>query len=215
MANKEDKGLVVTKVGMTRMLASDGKMVPVTLLKVEDQKVTKILTQDRDGYDAVQVGYYLKSKKNLTKADVSRLGKVGIENTYSHFCEFRLKGPSETYQLGAQMDASLFEGVESVDISGVTKGRGYQGAVKRWGSTIGRMTHGSRFHRRPGSLGSNTSPGRVVKNKKQPGQCGVELRTIKNLSVLVVNKEKNIIAVKGSVPGHREGFLKIKPTNKK
>ncbi len=215
MANKEDKGLVVKKVGMTRMLTSDGKMVPVTLLQVEDQKITKILTQDRDGYDAYQVGYFAKSKKNLCKADLARLAKGTVEDSYSHFCEFRLKGPSEEYKLGGSIDASLFEGVAAVDISGVTKGRGYQGAVKRWGATIGRMTHGSRFHRRPGSLGSNTSPGRVYKNKHQPGQCGAEVHTMKNLSVLVVNKEKNIIAVKGSVPGHREGFLKIKPTNKK
>lgn len=215
MAKTSDKGLIVKKVGMTRMVDAEGRLIPVTLLKVEDQKITKILTPERDGYHGFQVGYFLKSEKNLTKADVHRLRKVEVEESFARFREFRTGGALDGLQLGQAMTAELFKDINAIDVTGVTKGRGYQGAVKRWGSTIGRMTHGSRFHRRPGSLGSNTTPGRVFKNKPQPGHMGVEARTIKNIRVVDVDMENNVIAIKGSVPGHREGYLEIRPTNKK
>ena len=160
MAKICEKGLIVSKVGMTRMVDADGKIIPVTLLKVENQKVTKVLTPERDGYHGYQVGYFLKAEKNLTKADISRLRKVDVEDNFAKFSEFRTSGSSEL-SVGSAMTAELFQGVGSVDVTGITKGRGFQGAVKRWGATIGRMTHGSRFHRRPGSLGQCTTPGRV------------------------------------------------------
>lgn len=215
MAKTSDKGLIVKKVGMTRMVDAEGRLIPVTLLKVEDQKITKILTPERDGYHGFQVGYFLKSEKNLTKADVHRLRKVEVEDCFARFREFRTGGTLDGLQLGQAMTAELFKDVNAIDVTGVTKGRGFQGAVKRWGSTIGRMTHGSRFHRRPGSLGSNTTPGRVFKNKPQPGHMGVEACTVKNIRVVDVDMENNVIAIKGSVPGHREGYLEIRPTNKK
>lgn len=215
MAKISDKGLIVRKVGMTRMIDAAGKMVPVTLLKVEEQSITKVLTPERDGYHGFQVGYFAKAEKNLGKADLNRLRKCNIEQNYSEFTEFRTADAISGFEVGKLMTAELFRDVASIDVRGITKGRGFQGAVKRWGSTIGRMTHGSRFHRRPGSLGSNTTPGRVFKNKHQPGHMGCEARTVRNVKVLDVNLDANVIAIKGSVPGHRAGALEIRPSNKK
>jgi large subunit ribosomal protein L3 len=210
-----EKGLVAKKVGMSRMLDEFGNMIPVTLLQVEDQKVTKILTPERDGYHGYQVGFFSKKEKNLTKSDVSRLRKSGIEENYAKFKEFRTLAPVEGFEVGTSVTASLFEGENNLDISGLTKGRGFQGSIKRWGYSIGRMTHGSRFHRRTGSLGMCTTPGRVMKGKKMPGHYGVERRTIKNLKLADLNTDANIIAIKGSVPGNRGSYLEIRPSNKK
>jgi large subunit ribosomal protein L3 len=215
MAKITETGLIARKVGMTRMVDEKGDMIPVTLLQVEDQKVTKVLTPERDGYHGVQVGYFTKKEKNLTKADLQRLRKVGVEDNYSRFVEIRTGGPLEHYELGKNLSVGLFEGVTAVDVTGYTKGRGFQGSVKRWGTTIGRMTHGSRFHRRPGSLGQNTSPGRVFKNKKMPGQCGDVKQTVRNLVVVDIDVSQQLIAIRGSVPGNRHGYLEIRPTNKK
>ena len=212
MAKIFDKGLIAKKVGMTRMVDDAGKMIPVTVLEVENQKVTKVLTPERDGYHGVQLGYFLKAEKNLTKPDVSRLRKSGVEENFSRFVEFRTPGPVEAMGLNSKIGADLFEGVAQVDITGSTKGRGFQGAVKRWNSSIGRMTHGSRFHRRPGSLGQCTTPGRVYKNKKQPGHMGVENRTVRNLKVMKIDATRNLIAIKGSVPGTRNGYLEVRPS---
>ena len=214
MAKISDKGLIVRKVGMTRMVDTDGKLIPVTLLRVEEQRVTKILSQEQNGYEAYQVGYFKKSEKNLTKADLNRLRKENIQENFARFREFRV--PEEfSVELGSVMTAEQFKEVSAIDVTGVTKGRGFQGAVKRWNASIGRMTHGSRFHRRPGSLGQCTTPGRVYKNKHQPGHMGVVARTVKNIQVMDVDTANNVIAVKGSVPGHRNGVLEIRPTNKK
>ena len=214
MAKVCEKGLIVSKVGMTRMVDTDGRIVPVTLLKVENQAVTKVLTPERDGYHGYQVGYFPKAEKNLTRADLYRLREVGVEGNYAKFREFRTSDDSG-FKIGVSMTAELFREVAAIDVTGLTKGRGFQGAVKRWGARIGRMTHGSRFHRRPGSLGQCTTPGRVYKNKHQPGHMGVATRTVKNIQVMDVDTTNNVIAVKGSVPGHRSGFLEIRPTNKK
>jgi len=214
MAKIIEKGLIARKVGMTRMVDDNGNMIPVTLLEVEDQKITKVLTPERDGYHGVQVGYFTKQEKNLTKPDLQRLRKVGVEANYSRFLEFRTNGPIEHFELGKPLSADMFDGIEKVDITGLTKGRGFQGTVKRWNTRIGRMTHGSRFHRRPGSLGQCTTPGRVYKNKKMPGHMGDVQRTIKNLKIVDIDVEGKVIAVKGSVPGNRHGYLQIRPTNK-
>lgn len=215
MGNRTDKGIIAKKIGMTRIVDDKGVMVPVTLLEVQDQKVTKILTEERDGYNGFQVGYFTKAEKNLTKPDVTRLRKSSIQDNYARFKEFRTATPVEGLEVGAAFTAELFAEVAAVDVSGSTKGRGFQGSVKRWGSRIGRMTHGSRFHRRPGSLGQCTTPGRVYKNKKMPGQYGDIRKTVKNLQVLKVDTDMNVIAVKGSTPGNKNGFIEIRPTNSK
>jgi large subunit ribosomal protein L3 len=188
-------------------------MVPVTLLQVEQQKITKLVTSAKEGYDAYQIGYASKAEKNLTKPDVARLRKAGIQDSYSRFIEFRPE-KMDGYSVGQALDVAALDGVLSVDVTGITKGRGFTGSVKKWKTACGRMTHGSRFHRRPGSLGTRTTPGRVFKGKPQHGHYGVEQVTIQNLAVLDVDKESNVIAICGSVPGHRNGYLVLRPSVK-
>lgn len=208
-------GLIAKKIGMTRIVDEDGHMIPVTLLEVQDQKITKLLTPERDGYHAIQVGYMEKREKLLTKSDIGRLRKAALNENFARFKEFRLsEAPGETLAIGASLDVSMLDGVKAVDVIGLTKGRGFQGAVKRWGAATGRMTHGSRFHRSPGSLGMRSTPARVFKNKHQPGQMGNVQRTVLNLDLIEINKDSNVVALKGSVPGHRDGFLVIRPSIK-
>ena len=208
------KALVAKKIGMTRMMDPEGHMVAVTLLQIEEQKITKILTPGRDGYSAVQVGYFTKRDTRLTKADHARLRKVNVAENFARFKEFRSEKPVEGIEAGASLTAAILEGVKAVDVTGFTKGRGFTGSVKRWSVACGRMTHGSRFHRRPGSLGTRTTPGRVFKGKPQPGQYGDEQRTIQNLRLLDVDTKNNVIAVYGSVPGHQNNYLFVKPSIK-
>ena len=208
-------GIIAKKVGMTRVVDDQGRMVPVTLLSIDNQKVTKICTPEKEGYHAVQVGYFQKRETRLTKPDVSRLRKVGVNENYARFKEFRTEGTLEGVEVGSAVEvASVLEGVTAVDITGVSKGRGFQGAVKRWGASTGRRTHGSHFHRRPGSLGQCTTPSRVYKNKHVPGHMGNKQRTVQNLQVIKVDAENSVVAIKGSVPGHNNGYLIIKPSIK-
>jgi large subunit ribosomal protein L3 len=199
---------------MTRMIDSEGRMVPVTLVQADKQKVTKIMTQDKDGYFAVQVGYYEKPERMLSKADLTRLRKTSINENFSRFKEIRLEKALDGVELGSDLSVASFQDIKAVDITGDNKGRGFQGAIKRHGSAIGRMTHGSMYHRRTGSLGSNTSPGRVFKNKKMPGHMGTETTTIQNLTVMDVDTEANVIALKGSVPGWKNTYLVLRPSIK-
>ncbi|SME88987.1 50S ribosomal protein L3 [Pseudobacteriovorax antillogorgiicola] len=207
------QGLIAKKVGMTRVLDEQGQMIPVTLLKVEDQQITKILTVDRDGYHGIQVGYYQKPERKLNKPDLTRLRKGGIEANFTRFKEYRFDSAVEL-ELGSKLSADLLAEVKAVDVTGVTKGHGFEGSITRWGHKTGRRTHGSHFHRRPGSLGQRTTPGRVYKNKEMPGHMGSAQRTIQNLKVVDVDVEANVIALKGSVPGHRDGFVIVKPSTK-
>lgn len=207
-------GLIVKKVGMTRMVDEKGQMIAVTLLQADDQKVTKILTPERDGYHGVQVGYYTKPEFRLNKPDVHRLRKAKVEDNYARFREFRLDQANEEYQLGTPFNVESFSEVKSVDVTGVTKGRGFQGTVRRYNTKTGRRTHGSHFHRRPGSLGQCTTPGRVYKNKNMPGHMGVTNNTVQNLRIMDVDSDSRLIAIKGSVPGNRHGYLVLRPSVK-
>ncbi len=207
-------GLIAKKIGMTRMVDAEGRMTAVTLLQVEAQKVTKVLTAERDGYVAYQVGYKVKAEKHLTKPDLHRLRKANIQENFTRFKEFRPVPDAPSVELGSLLELSLLDGVSSIDVTGITKGHGFTGATVRWNAAVGRMSHGSRFHRRPGSLGMRSTPGRVMKNRHQPGQDGNEQVTVQNLQVLDLDKENRVLAVRGSVPGHRDGFLVIKPSIK-
>lgn len=208
-------GLIAKKIGMTRMVDAEGQMTPVTLLQVELQKVTKVLTEERDGYNAFQIGYAQKAEKRLTKPDLGRLRKANVPENFSSFKEFRLVAPKAELAVGAALEwEAMFQGVTSVDITGVTKGRGFSGAHVRWNAAVGRMSHGSRFHRSPGSLGMRSTPGRVMKNRHQPGQYGSEQVTVQNLDVLDFDQSSRVLAVRGSVPGHRDGFLVVRPSIK-
>lgn len=208
------QGLIAKKVGMTRVLDEVGQMIPVTLLKVEDQSVTKILTPEKEGYHGIQVGYHTKPEHRLNKPDLTRLRKAKVEQNFSKFKEFRLAGVVEGLEVGASINASSLSDVNAVDVTGITKGHGFEGAITRWGHATGRRTHGSHFHRRPGSLGMRTTPGRVFKNKHMPGHMGNVQRTVQNLKIIDVDVEANVIALKGSVPGHRDGFVFVKPSVK-
>lgn len=207
-------GLIAKKVGMTRVLDEDGKMRAVTVLQLETNKITKVLTPERDGYHAIQIGYQEKSEKHLNKPDLHRLKKVGVDQGYTKFKEFRLTEANENWTVGADLGVDLFEGVSSVDVTGLTKGRGFQGATKRWNHKTGRQTHGSRFHRRPGSLGQRTTPGRVYKNKHMPGHMGCEQRTVQNLVLMDIDSENGVIAVRGSIPGNNRSYVIVKPSIK-
>jgi len=208
------QGLIAKKIGMTRIVNSEGQVIPVTLLKVEEQQVTKVLNKERDGYYGYQIGYYVKPEHRLNKPDLTRLRKAGVDVNFARFKEIRCAAPAEGLEIKSLLSASLLEGLKSVDVTGITKGRGFEGSITRWGHSRGRMTHGSNFRRKPGSLGMRATPGRVFKNKGQPGHMGFVQRTIQNLQVVDVDKETNVIALKGSVPGHRDGFLIVKPSIK-
>ena len=208
------KGLVAKKIGMTRMVDQNGHMIAVTLLQIQNQKVTKILKKERDGYDAYQVGYFEKAEKNLTKPDVARLRKANVSDNFARFKEFRTDGPVSGVDVGTPLTTSILDGITSVDVIGITKGRGFAGSIKRWDTACGRMSHGSRFHRSPGSLGTRTTPGRVFHGKPVPGHYGVEQVTIQNLRLMDVDADNSLVAVSGAVPGHRNGYLFIKPSIK-
>jgi large subunit ribosomal protein L3 len=208
-------GIVAKKIGMTRMVDAEGQMTAVTLLQIETQQVTKVLSPERDGYHAIQVGYYAKPERKLGKPDVARLRKANIKENFTRFKEFRLDAaPAEGKALGATLTIAELEGITALDVVGVSKGRGFKGAHVRWNSAVGRMSHGSRFHRSPGSLGMRSTPGKIMKNRHQPGHHGDVQKTIQNLKVLDIDKENNVIAVRGSVPGHRDGFLVLRPSIK-
>lgn len=205
-------GLIAKKVGMTRMVDAEGVLTAVTLLQIEQQKVTKVLTAERDGYTGFQVGYNTKKEKALAKADVARLRKASVTENFASFKEFR--ADKVDHQVGHEFGVAVLEGVKAVDVTGITKGCGFSGAHKRWNSAHGRMSHGSRFHKSPGSLGMRSTPGRTFKNRHQPGQEGNTQVTIQNLDVLDIDAKNNVLAVRGSVPGHRDAFLVIRPSIK-
>ena len=207
-------GLIAKKIGMTRMIDPQGRVTAVTLLQIEQQKVTKKLTLEKDGYEAFQVGYDVKRAKHLSKADLGRLNKASVEEKFSKFREFRVPSGISSPELGCSLEIEALEGVTAIDVTGITKGRGFSGAHVRWNSAVGRMSHGSRFHRSPGSLGMRSTPGKVMKNRHQPGQYGAEQITLLNLDVLDLDKDSKVIAVRGSVPGHKDGFLVIRPSIK-
>ena len=208
------KGIIAKKIGMTRMVDKNGQMIAVTVLQIENQKVTKILNKAKDGYDAYQVGYFEKAEKGLNKPDVARLRKAQINDNFARFKEFRTDAPVSGVEVGAKLTTQILDGVTAVDVTGITKGRGFTGSVKRWDTACGRMSHGSRFHRSPGSLGTRTTPGRVFHGKPVPGHYGVEQVTIQNLGVVDVDQENSLIALRGAVPGHRNGYLLINPSIK-
>ncbi|MCY4380906.1 MAG: 50S ribosomal protein L3 [Proteobacteria bacterium] len=215
-------GLMAKKIGMSRVMDNYGDVVAVTLLSVEKQQVTKLISQDKHGYTGYQVGYFEKAEKNLNRPDVFRLRKSGLDTLLARFCEFRTdklrpnnkkNGQEESQNsltVGQLLSASDLDGVTHLDVSGLTKGRGFQGSTKRWNSKIAPMSHGSRYHRRTGSLGNCTTPGRVMPGKKMPGQYGYTRKTLKSLAVFVIDKEKNLIAVKGALPGNRGSTLEVR-----
>ena len=202
------KGILGRKIGMTSVFATNGKITPVTVIEVEPNVVSQIKTKEKDGYEAIQLAAFDKREKLSNKPATGHLKKANT--TPKRFLkEFRGVNISD-YQLGQVIDASIFTVGEMVDVTGTSKGKGFQGVIKRHGQSRGPMGHGSMYHRRPGSMGSTSTPGRVFKGKKLPGHMGHVTVTIQNLDVVAVDMDKNVILVKGSVPGAKGAILKIK-----
>ncbi len=207
------KGIIGKKLGMTQIFDENGRVVPVTLIEAGPCAVSQVKTIDNDGYDAVQLAFGDCKDKHLTKSEIAHLKKAGLGGK-RHLKEFRLADCSGV-SVGDVITVDTFAEGDKVDITGITKGHGYTGAVKRWGHHILRMTHGTGpIHRQVGSMGANSTPSRVFKNKKMAGQYGNEQVTILNLVVVKIDAEKNLIAVKGAVPGAKGGILFIRDSVK-
>lgn len=206
------KGIIGKKIGMTQIFDEVGNVIPVTIIE-SGCVVTQKKTADKDGYDAVQLGFDDVKEKHLTKAEKGHFAKANV-TPKKYLKEFRLENCADI-NVGDTISVDTFAAGDKVDVTGITKGRGYTGAVKRWGNHILRMTHGTGpIHREVGSMGANSSPSRVFKNKKMAGQYGNEQVTVLNLVVVKIDAEKNILAVKGAIPGARGGIVFIRDSVK-
>jgi len=206
-------GVIGTKLGMTQVFDDKGLAIPVTVIKVNPLTVTQVKTVDTDGYNALQVGCEPTSEKHLTKAEIGHFAKNSLEN-FRHTQEFRIENVSE-YKVGQQIDLSVLDGVTKVDVTGKSIGKGFQGTVKRWNFGRGPMAHGSKNHREPGSIGAGTTPSRVYKGKRMAGNMGNEQVTVTKLKVVKIDQEKNLILIKGSLPGCEGRMVTIKPSRTK
>ncbi len=201
------KAILGKKVGMTQIFDETGKVIPVTVIEAGPCTVAQVKTVETDGYDAIQLGFVDVKESKLNKPEAGHFAKAKL-SPKKHLREFRLTDAS--YNVGDEIKADVFAAGEMVDIQGKTKGKGFQGVIKRHGQHRGPMGHGSMYHRRPGSMGPTSTPGRVFKGKKLPGHMGAITVTIQNLEVVRVDLDKNVILVKGSVPGAKGAILKIK-----
>ncbi|MBR6228707.1 MAG: 50S ribosomal protein L3 [Eubacterium sp.] len=202
------KAIVATKIGMTQVFDENGVMTPVTVLKAGPVYVTQIKTEENDGYSAVQVAYGDIREKLLTKPVKGHLAKAGVDNK-RFITEFKFEN-TEEFELGQEIKADIFEAGDMVDVSAKTKGKGFQGAIKRHGQSRGPMGHGSKFHRHAGSNGSASDPSKVFKGKKMPGQMGAVNVTIQNLQVVRVDAEEGLLLIKGAVPGPKKSTVIVK-----
>ena len=206
------KGILGRKIGMTQVFDQDGKLTPVTVVEVTPNIVTQVKTMENDGYEAIQVGFGEVKESKVNKPTKGHFEKAGVAAT-KLLKEFKFENASE-YELGALIKADMFTAGDKIDVSGVSKGKGFQGAIKRHNQHRGPMAHGSKYHRGVGSLSSATTPGKVKKGKKMPGHMGAENVTIQNLEVVRVDADKNLILVKGAVPGNKGSILVIKESVK-
>ncbi len=206
------KGIIGKKIGMTQIFDEVGNVIPVTVIQAGPCVVAQKKTVETDGYNAVQLGFADVKEKHMTKAEKGHFAKAGVENK-KHLKEFRLDDIS-AINVGDVITADTFAAGDKVDVTGMTKGRGYTGVVKRWNHHILRMTHGTGpIHRQPGSMGV-IDPARIFKNKKMAGQYGNEQVTVLNLKVVKIDAEKNLIAVKGAIPGAKDGIVFIRDSVK-
>jgi len=208
------KGLIGKKIGMTQVYNESGKIVPVTVVEAGPCVVTALRTQERDGYSAVQLGFGSKKAKNVPKAQQGQYEKAGIKTLPAIVKEFRLEADSDL-ELGAVITAETFSDVKFVDVTGKSKGRGFQGVVKRYNFGGGRASHGGDWERKPGSIGMCEFPGRVYKGRKMPGQTGNKQVTTQGLEIIAVRPSDNVILIKGSVPASKGGTVFINIAKKK
>ena len=207
------KSIYAVKAGMTRIFAEDGTHIPVTVVKLIPNVISQVKTVEKDGYSAYQVAYYEKREKLVTKPLRGHLKKGGIDKAYARFAEVKIEANAEN--LGKEVTYGTFEKTSFVDVTGTSKGKGFQGVMKRFNFKGGPAAHGSKFHRTTGSIGQHTDPARVFKGKKMPGHMGNKQRTVQNLEVVEVNLEKGFMLIKGSLPGSKNDFIRISKSIKK
>ena len=201
------KGILGKKLGMTQIFTEEGIVVPVTVVETGPNVVTQVKTVEKDGYNAIQVGFEDAKEKSLNKPQKGHLAAANVLK--KHLKEFRVDAVEE-FTVGQEIKADLFAAGEKIDVTGTSKGKGFQGPIKRHGQSRGPESHGSRYHRRPGSMGACSFPGRVFKNKKLAGHMGSVKVTVQNLEVVRVDADKNFILVKGAIPGAKGSVVTIK-----
>ena len=202
------KAILATKIGMTQIFAEDGELIPVTVLQAGPCEVTQVKTVENDGYSAVQVGFQDMREKLSTKPMKGHFEKAGV-SVKRFVREFKLDD-AENYELGQKITVDVFEAGDKVDATAISKGKGFQGAIKRLGQSRGPMAHGSKYHRHAGSNGACSDPSKVFKGKHMPGHMGSKKITVQNLVVVRVDAENNLLLVKGSVPGPKKSLVTIK-----
>ena len=208
-------GLIATKEGMTRLFQDDGKSLPVSVLKVDTNFISQIKTKQSDGYDSIQLSTKNQKEKNQTKSKIGHFSKNNL-SLKKHIKEFRLdENELEGLELGKEFDVNIFEEGQLVDVSGISKGKGFAGTVKRWNFATQDATHGNSLaHRKPGSIGQCQTPGRVWKGKKMAGHMGNVKKTIQNLKIVKVDEENSLLLVQGAIPGFNGSSVIIKPAVK-
>ena len=206
------KAILATKVGMTQIFNEDGVLTPVTVLQAGPCVVTQVKTAENDGYSAVQVGFVDKREKLVNKPLKGHFEKAGV--SYKRYVRELKLEDAESYTLAQEIKADVFEAGDKIDATGISKGKGFQGAIKRHGQHRGPMTHGSKFHRHQGSNGACSDPSKVFKGKGMPGQMGHKRVTVQNLEIVRVDAENNLLLVKGAVPGPRKSLITVKESVK-
>lgn len=205
-------GILGKKIGMTQIYDDKGKLLPVTAIEAGPCYVLKIMTRESDGYDAIQLGFDDKRKKLTNKPDLGRFKKAGVDPK-KFVKELKVRDPGG-YKVGQKIEADMFDQGDFVDVTGISSGKGFQGGMKRWGWSGGDAGHGSMFHRRPGSIQSGPRLKRITKGKHMPGHMGARTITVQNLEVLKVDKDNNILVVKGPIPGHKNAYLIVREARK-
>ncbi len=204
------KGIYGKKLGMTQIFDNDGLVIPVTVVEVEPSLVLRKKTIETDGYNAIVLATGEVKEKQMNKPEKGQFDKVKL--AYKKYVKELRLDDIESYNVGDELKADIFEAGELVDVQGVSKGKGFQGVIKRHGQHIGPKGHGSMYHRRPGSMGPTSSPGRVFPGKKLPGHTGKDTVTVQNLQIVRVDMDKNVILIKGSIPGYKNSLVRIKET---
>ena len=206
------KAILGKKIGMTQIFVSDGRLVPVTVVEAGPCTVVMVKTEDRDGYEAIQVGFgelsEQRAKKLLNKPELGHFSKKGVAPS-RYLREFRLDDIS-SYSVGDTIKADVFAEGDKIDVVGTSKGHGYTGVIQRWNQHTGPMAHGSKYHRCVGSMGANSTPSRVFKNKHMPGQYGGDRVTVQNLEVVKVDAERNLLMIKGAIPGANGSLVMVR-----
>ena len=206
------KAILATKVGMTQIFSDDGVLTPVTVLQAGPCVVTQVKTVENDGYSAVQVGFIDKREKLVSKPQKGSFDKAGV--SYKRYVRELKLDDAESYAVAQEIKADVFAAGDKIDATAISKGKGFQGAIKRHGQHRGPMTHGSKYHRHAGSNGAASDPSKVFKGKKMPGHMGAKQITVQNLEVIRVDAENNLILVKGAVPGPKKALVTIRETVK-